>query len=144
VQTMARGVAEVIDNPRWQSLGSPTLSGIGVSASRAEADAIDAIVGSVMLTDLLAYADTLHQTSLNWLATQSDDDLGAPRRASAHPAPSSVTLACDARGGILVVRAATEVALSQPGTGPRARTSPADRTAQGASARLLPLCAQCW
>ncbi len=37
----------------------------------------DAIARSVALLDLLAYADTVHQTILTWLATLNDDDLDA-------------------------------------------------------------------
>jgi DinB superfamily len=85
-QTMARGVPEVMEDARWRSLGSPTLSGIGVGMTEAEADAL---ARSVALPDLLAYADTLHQTILTWLATLSDEDLDAqpdvPARLERHP-----------------------------------------------------------
>jgi len=85
-QTMARGVPEVIEDPRWRTLGSPTLSGIGIGMTEPEADAL---AGSIALPDLLAYADTVHQTILDWLATLSDNDLDAqpdvPARLERHP-----------------------------------------------------------
>jgi hypothetical protein len=84
---MARGVQEVIEDPRWQSLGSPSLSGIGVGLTEAEADAL---ARSITLMDLLAYADAAHRTVVNWLATLSDEDLDAqpdvPARLERHPA----------------------------------------------------------
>ena len=39
-QTMARGVPEVLEDPRWQSLGSPSRVGIGVGMTEAEADSL--------------------------------------------------------------------------------------------------------
>jgi hypothetical protein len=85
-QTMARGVAEVMEDPRWRALGSPTLSGIGVGMTEAEADAI---ARSVALPDLLAYADAVHQAIVTWLPTLSDEDLDAqpnvPARLQRHP-----------------------------------------------------------
>ena len=86
-QTMARGVAEIMEDARWQPLGSPSHTGIGVGITEAEADAI---ARSVALPDLLAYANAVHQAIVTWLATLSDDDMDAqlvvPARLARHPA----------------------------------------------------------
>ncbi len=71
-QTMARGVPEVLEDPRWQTLGNPSHVGIGVGMTEAEADAL---AHTVALQDLLAYADAVHQAIVGWLATLSDDDM---------------------------------------------------------------------
>src|SRR5262245_6380716 len=39
-QTMARGIPEVIEDTRWQSLGSATRFGVGVGMTEGEADAV--------------------------------------------------------------------------------------------------------
>jgi hypothetical protein len=80
-QTLARGVAEIIEDARWQPLGSPSRTGIGVGMTEAEADAI---ARSVVLPDLLAYADAVHQAIVTWLATLSDDDMDTQPDVPAH------------------------------------------------------------
>jgi hypothetical protein len=80
-QTMARGVAEIMEDARWQPLGSPARMGIGVGMTEGEADAL---ARSVSLPDLLAYADAVHQTIVTWLATLSDDDLDVQPDIPAH------------------------------------------------------------
>jgi hypothetical protein len=80
-QTMARGIPEVMEDPRWRSLGSPALTGIGVGMTEAEADTI---ARSVVLPDLLDYADAVHQAIVTWLATLSDDELDAHPDVPAH------------------------------------------------------------
>jgi hypothetical protein len=85
-QTLARGAPEVMEDPRWRSLGSPTLSGVGVGMTEAEADGV---ARSVALPDLLAYADAVHQSIVAWLGTLNDGDLDAqpdiPARLERHP-----------------------------------------------------------
>jgi hypothetical protein len=85
-QTMARGVPEVMEDARWQALGSPSRAGIGVGMTETEADAL---AHTIALSDLLAYADALNQTIVMWLGAQSDDDLDAqpdvPTRLARHP-----------------------------------------------------------
>ena len=80
-QTMARGVPEVIEGSPWRNLGSPTFTGIGVGMTEAEADAV---ARSVTLPDLLAYADSVHQAIVTWLATLRDADLDAQPDVPAH------------------------------------------------------------
>jgi hypothetical protein len=72
VHTLARGVPELIDEPRWQRRGRLATPGIGVGMSLAEADQV---AHAVALTDLLAYADALHEATHAWLDTLSDDAL---------------------------------------------------------------------
>jgi len=73
-QTMAHGVPEIMEDARWQPLGSPSRVGIGVGMTEAEADTI---ARSVALSDLLAYANAVHQAIVTWVATLSDDDMDA-------------------------------------------------------------------
>jgi hypothetical protein len=72
LQTLVRGVPEVIDDPRWQGRGRLVTHGIGVGLSEAQADEL---ARSLVLADILEYADTVHQALLAWLGTISDDEL---------------------------------------------------------------------
>ncbi|HEY1390860.1 MAG TPA: DinB family protein [Ktedonobacterales bacterium] len=72
LQTLVRGVPELIDEPRWQGRGRLATHGIGVGLSEAEADEI---ARSLTLADILEYADAVHQNLLAWLSTISDDEL---------------------------------------------------------------------
>jgi len=80
-QTMARGVPEVLEDPRWQILGSPSRVGIGVGMTEAEADTL---AHTFALQDLLAYANAVHQAIVGWLATLSDDDMDTQPDVPAH------------------------------------------------------------
>src|SRR6185437_13710623 len=64
LQTLVRGVPEVIDDPRWQGRGQLVTHGIGVGLSEAQADEL---ARSLTLADILAYADAVHQTLMVWL-----------------------------------------------------------------------------
>jgi len=70
LQTLVRGVPELIDEPRWQGRGQLVTHGIGVGLSEAEADELAC---SLALADILEYADAVHQNLLAWLGTISDD-----------------------------------------------------------------------
>jgi hypothetical protein len=72
LQTMIRGVPELIEDPRWRSAGRLATHGIGVGYT---ADQADDLARAVALPDLLAYADATQQAMLDWLATQTDDTL---------------------------------------------------------------------
>jgi hypothetical protein len=72
LQTLVRGVPEVIDDPRWQGRGRLVTHGIGVGLSEAQADEL---ARSLVLADILEYADTVHQALLAWLGTIPDDEL---------------------------------------------------------------------
>jgi hypothetical protein len=72
LQTLVRGVPEVIDDPRWQGRGRLVTHGIGVGLSEAQADEL---AHSLVLADILEYADTVHQALLAWLGTIPDDEL---------------------------------------------------------------------
>jgi hypothetical protein len=80
-QTMARGIPEVMEDPRWQTLSNPSRVGVGVGMTEAEADAL---ARAFALPDLLAYADAVHQAIVTWLATLSDDELDARPDVPAH------------------------------------------------------------
>jgi hypothetical protein len=86
VQTMARGIPELIEEPRWQGRGSLTTPGLGVGLSQAQADEV---ARGLALADVLAYADALHQESLTWLDTLPDEMLDSqpdvPARLARHP-----------------------------------------------------------
>src|SRR5262249_14343806 len=70
VQTLARGVPELIDEPRWQ--GRLATRGIGVGLTEAQADSL---ARSLAAADILDYADAVHQTILTWLRTLPDEEL---------------------------------------------------------------------
>ena len=72
LQTLVRGVPEVIDDPRWQGRGRMVTHGIGVGLSAAQADEL---AHSLALADILEYADTVHQSLLAWLGSIPDDEL---------------------------------------------------------------------
>jgi DinB superfamily len=86
VQTMARGVAELVDEPRWQGRGRLATHGIGVGYSQAQADEL---AHSLALADVLAYADAVHQEIVVWLRTQPDEALDSlpdvPARLARYP-----------------------------------------------------------
>jgi DinB superfamily len=71
LQTLVRGVPEIIDESRWERLHvSP---GIGVGLSEAQADEL---AHRVVLADVLAYADAAHRAILEWLRKIPDRELG--------------------------------------------------------------------
>lgn len=71
-QTLARGIPEVIDEPRWQGRGRLVTHGIGVGMTENQADEL---ARSLALSDILAYADAVHQALISWLGILSDDAL---------------------------------------------------------------------
>jgi hypothetical protein len=71
LQTLVRGVPELIDGARWQGYGALATHGIGVGMTEAQADAL---AQQMKLADLLAYADATHAAILEWLGALSDDD----------------------------------------------------------------------
>ena len=72
LQTLVRGVPEMIDEPRWQGRGRLATHGIGVGLSEAQADEL---ARSLALADILEYADAVHQNLLAWLGAIDDDEL---------------------------------------------------------------------
>lgn len=80
-QTLARGVPEVIDEPRWQGRGQLATHGIGVGMSERQADDL---ARSLALPDILAYADAVHQTLVDWLGTLDDGALDEQPDVPAH------------------------------------------------------------
>jgi hypothetical protein len=89
VQTLARGIPEIIDEPRWRGRGRLVTHGIGVGLSQEQADAL---ARELALADLLAYADAGHRTLLAWLRTLSDDALDTRPHVPAHLARYPVYL----------------------------------------------------
>src|SRR6476659_7199125 len=70
LQTLVRGVPEIIGEPRWERLR--LAPGIGVGLSEAQADDL---AHRVVLAETLEYADTLHEAILGWLRKVSDKEL---------------------------------------------------------------------
>jgi hypothetical protein len=70
LQTLVRGVAEIISEPRWERL--LLAPGIAVGLSEAQADDL---AQRVALAEVLEYADTTHQAILGWLRRISDREL---------------------------------------------------------------------
>ncbi len=89
VQTLARGVPEIVDEPRWQGRGRLATHGIGVGMTRDEADAL---AHELALADILAYADAVHAAILEWLRELPDDALDARPDVPAHRARYPVYL----------------------------------------------------
>jgi hypothetical protein len=88
-QTLVRGVPEVIDEPRWQGRGSLVTHGIGVGFSEAQADDL---AHAVTLSDILEYADAVHQGMMQWLDTLGDEALDERPDVPAHLARYPVYL----------------------------------------------------
>ena len=72
VQTIIRGVPEVIANAQWAGCGTLATPGIGVGLTLEQADTL---AQGLARSDLKAYADAIHQVILAWFHTISDDDL---------------------------------------------------------------------
>jgi len=72
VNTLARGIPEEVENPRWQGGGRLATYGIGVGLTASQADEL---ARSLALVDILAYADVVHQCFMDWLDTLPDDAL---------------------------------------------------------------------
>ena len=89
VQTLARGVPELIDEPRWWGRGRLATRGIGVGLTESQADDL---ARSLAAADILEYADAVHQTILNWLRTLSDEELEQGPDVPAHLARYPVYL----------------------------------------------------
>lgn len=72
LQTLVRGIPELIGEPQWQGRGALATHGIGVGLTESQADEM---ARDLALADILAYADTAHQTIVSWFGEQSDNDL---------------------------------------------------------------------
>ena len=89
LQTMVRGVPELIDEPRWQGRGAFATHGIGVGLTEAAADEL---ARTLALADILEYADATHAAIITWLGEQSDDALTEHPDVPAHLARYPVYL----------------------------------------------------
>lgn len=89
LQTLVRGVPELIDDPRWQGRGALVTHGLGVGVTEAQADEL---ARQVALADILEYADANHQNIIAWLGEQPDDALEQHPDVPAHLARYPVYL----------------------------------------------------
>lgn len=89
VQTLARGIPEIIDEPRWQGRGTLATHGIGVGYTREQADDL---ARGLALPDILAYADTVHEEIVRWLGALPDEALDTEPDVPAHLARYPVYL----------------------------------------------------
>jgi hypothetical protein len=81
VQTLARGVHEVIADPRWVGRGALATRGIGVGMTLEQADDL---AHHINRADVLAYADAVHSAVMEWLATLDDAGLESHPDVLAH------------------------------------------------------------
>ncbi|MGZ3601271.1 MAG: DinB family protein [Ktedonobacterales bacterium] len=72
LQTLVRGVPELIDEPNWRDRGRLATHGIGVGMTLDEADDL---ARSLALADVLAYADAVHGGIISWLRANTDEEL---------------------------------------------------------------------
>lgn len=84
VQTGIRGVPEVVADERWAGWGGLAQTGMGAGMSREQANLV---AHQVTRTDVLAYADAVHSTIMDWLSSLTDDDLDTIPDLEAHMAP---------------------------------------------------------
>ena len=89
LQTLVRGVPELIDDPRWRGRGRLATHGIGVGLSEAQADDL---ARGLLLADILEYAGTTHQAILLWLRAIPDEELSREPDVPAHLARYAVYL----------------------------------------------------
>lgn len=87
LQTLVRGIPEIISEPRWERL--LLASGIGVGLSEAQADDL---AQQVVLSVILEYADAAHQAIIRWLRKASDRELQRTPDVPQHLARYSVYL----------------------------------------------------
>jgi hypothetical protein len=71
LQTLVRGIPEMISEPGWERLA--LAPGIGVGLSEAQADNL---AQRVVLAETLEYADAAHQAISRWLRKVPDRELG--------------------------------------------------------------------
>lgn len=81
LHTLIRGVPEVISDPQWVGKEALTTPGIGVGMTRQEADQL---AQAVTKTDVITYADAVHTTLINWLASMNDLTLDETPDIQAH------------------------------------------------------------
>jgi hypothetical protein len=81
LQTLVRGVPELIDEPRWRGRGHLATHGIGVGLTESQADDL---ARTLALADILEYADAVHQGIVAWLAGTDDADLDGQPDVPAH------------------------------------------------------------
>jgi hypothetical protein len=72
LQTLVRGIPELIDEPRWQGRGRLVTHGIGVGMSQEQ---VWELARSLALADMLEYADAAHQAILAYLGSIPDEEL---------------------------------------------------------------------
>jgi hypothetical protein len=69
LHTLVCGMPEVISDLQWASKGALTTPGIGVGMTRQEADQL---AQGVAKADVITYADAVHKTLMEWLASIHD------------------------------------------------------------------------
>jgi hypothetical protein len=81
LQTLIRGIPEIIDAPYWQGRGRLATHGIGVGLTEEQADDL---ARTLKLNDILEYADATHQAILDWLRSSPDEALDETPDVPAH------------------------------------------------------------
>ena len=81
VQTVIRGVPEVIAGEHWAGWSKLAHAGMGAGITLEQADEVGHLISRA---DVLAYADIVHSVIQSWLSTLSDDDLDTIPDMEAH------------------------------------------------------------
>jgi hypothetical protein len=83
MNTVVRGVPEVIHQQPWADTALSTVLGTGTAFG---SGSVQAIAANVDLDQLMAYADAVHQSALGWIADAHENDLDAMPAVEAHNA----------------------------------------------------------
>lgn len=75
IQTMARGVPEVVRSEPWNSSPAMLVPGFGIGQTLEQAQQVAA---ALRKDELLSYADAVHASLRGWLSSVDDDILDAP------------------------------------------------------------------
>ncbi len=83
LNTVVRGVPEVVHRPPWATTAVATAPGTGTGFGP---DEVREIAASLELAEVVAYADAVHRSALDWVAQATEADLDAMPAVDVHNA----------------------------------------------------------